>query len=232
MSKPIVFGICNQNKNVYMLLTYVEGIDLSDALPTLSNDEQYELGRKAGTILKQIYNQDVEPQHIPTTTKRARKLEQIQRYMASDVRVANDDVALNYITENIDKMCKHGPCYLHGDFHPGNLIYTPTGELGVIDFNRYEVGDPYEEFYKLESFGVEVSIPYCIGQIDAYFAGNVPMEFFETLTVYVAHVALFSIKWAEKFGQADVDGMVRRWLMAYEHYHGFTTVIPSWYSKR
>ena len=41
--------------------------------------------------------------------------------------------------------------------------------IGVIDFNRWEVGDPYEEFYKLESFGIEESIPYCVGQIDEYF---------------------------------------------------------------
>ena len=36
--------------------------------------------------------------------------------------------------------------YQHGDFHPGNLIYMENGEIGVIDFNRWEVGDPYEEF--------------------------------------------------------------------------------------
>lgn len=62
----------------------------------------------------------------------------------------------------IKKIWKEPPVYMHGDFHPGNLIYMRDGTIGVIDFNRWEVGDPYEEFYKLESFGVEVSIPYCI----------------------------------------------------------------------
>lgn len=61
-----------------------------------------------------------------------------------------------------------------------------------------KVGDPYEEFYKLESFGTEVSIPYCIGQIDAYFNDSVPMDFWIANAVYVAQASLYSIKWAEK----------------------------------
>jgi hypothetical protein len=105
----------------------------------------------------------------------------------------------------------------------------PSGTIGVIDFNRWEVGDPWEEFYKLESFGREVSVPYCAGQIDAYFEDAVPEDFWETLAVYVAHASLYSIKWAEKFGQEDIDGMVRRCLAAMEHYDGFKKVIPSWY---
>lgn len=43
-----------------------------------------------------------------------------------------------------------------------------NGEIGVIDFNRWEICDQYEEFYKLESFARELSIPYCIGQMQAY----------------------------------------------------------------
>lgn len=74
-----------------------------------------------------------------------------------------------------------------------------NGEIGVIDFNRWEVGDPYEEFYKLESFARELSVPYCIGQIQAYFNDEVPGDFWSILAVYVAHASLFSVKWAEKF---------------------------------
>ena len=42
--------------------------------------------------------------------------------------------------------------YQHGDFHVGNFIYLPTRQVGVIDFNRWDFGDPYEEFYKLQFF--------------------------------------------------------------------------------
>ena len=231
MSKPVAFGLCDNGKLTYMLLTWVEGEDLKDALPKLSEEEQYELGRSAGRILRQIHSIPVEAEDVPAQTKKEKKLWQLERYEQSSVRIANDETAVQYVKDNMDKLWLEQPVYMHGDFHPGNLILTPQKTLGVIDFNRWEVGDPYEEFYKLESFGVEVSVPYCIGQIDAYFNDKVPIRFWETLAVYVAHASLFSIKWAEKFGQKDIDGMVRRCRLAMEHYDGFTKVVPGWYEE-
>ncbi|MDC7300842.1 hypothetical protein NXH58_03425, partial [Agathobacter ruminis] len=65
--------------------------------------------------------------------------------------------------------------------------YEVPGIRGLRMHLMPEIGDPYEEFYKLESFGVEVSIPYCIGQIDAYFEDAVPIDFGTTDAVCVAH---------------------------------------------
>ena len=39
MSYPLDFGICNDEKSCYMLLSYIEGIDLQEALPSLSERE-------------------------------------------------------------------------------------------------------------------------------------------------------------------------------------------------
>ena len=105
------------------------------------------------------------------------------------------------------------------------------GRIGVIDFNRWEVGDPYEEFYKLEGFGIEVSISYSIGQIDAYFDDDIPDDFWITNTVYVAQASLFSIKWAEKFGQEEIDGMVKRARTSFGNYDDFRLNIPKWYTN-
>lgn len=230
MSQPVDFGICNEGKNCYMLLTFVEGIDLEEALPTLPEKEQYLLGREAGKILKAIHSIPLCEGDIPEKTKRERKLSQLQKYVDSPyLRVENDEIAIDYVKNNINLIWKEAPVYQHGDFHPGNLIYMNDGRIGVIDFNRWEVGDPYEEFYKLEGFGIEVSIPYSIGQIDAYFDDDIPADFWGALAVYCAHAALFSIKWAEKFGQKDVDGMVERCHRAFENYDKFNSVIPKWY---
>lgn len=91
------------------------------------------------------------------------------------------------------------------------------------------MGDPYEEFYKLEIFALEISIPYCIGQIESYFKDDIPDDFWSTLAVYVAHASLYSIKWAEQFGQPDIDGMVKRCLKAFDDYEYFKLAIPKWY---
>ena len=230
MSSPVDFGICNEGKNCYMLLTYVEGKDLEEVLPKLPEKEQYLLGREAGKILKKIHSIPLDECDIPAETKQKKKLFQLQRYVDTPyLRVSDDEVAIEYVRNNIDLIWKENPVYQHGDFHPGNLIYMPDGQIGVIDFNRWEVGDPYEEFYKLECFGIEVSVPYSIGQIDEYFDDEIPNDFWGALAVYCAHAVLVSIKWAEQFGQKDVDGMVERCKRAFENYDNFNSIIPKWY---
>ena len=231
MSSPVEFGVCNGGDNVYMLLTWLEGQDLEEILPKLSKQEQYLLGRQAGEILRKIHSVTLDSADVPTQTKKDRKLFQLSRYEESDLRIEDDEIAINYVRDNIDEIWSKPPVYLHGDFHPGNLIYMEDGSIGVIDFNRWEIGDPYEEFYKLESFGVEISIPYCIGQIDAYFEDSVPADFWTVNAVYVAQASLFSIKWAEKFGQKDIDGMMRRARMAFDDYDYFKLSVPKWYTR-
>lgn len=232
MSMPIGIGTCNQERNVYMLLSWVEGVDLEEALPKLTERQQYLLGRQAGEILKKIHSIKVEDKDLPVKTKAEKKLLQLERYETSAVRIENDETAVQYVKDNIDKIWRKDPVYMHGDFHPGNLIYLENGSIGVIDFNRWEVGDPYEEFYKLQSFGRNISVPYCIGQIDAYFEDDIPGDFWEILAVYVAHSSVYSIKWAEKFGQNDINKMTQICLSAFQDYDNFqSTVIPVWYDR-
>lgn len=231
MSKPVDFGKCNGQQNVYMLLTWVDGQDLESILPELGQSEQYRLGREAGMILKKIHRIHVPAEELPTEIKVAKKKIQLQKYIDSDVRMPGDEIAIEFINNNIHKIRSKPPVYQHGDFHPGNLILTPDRRIGVIDFNRWEIGDPYEEFYKLESFGTDVSIPYCVGQIDAYFNNEVPDEFWEILAVYVAHAALYSIKWAERFGEAEIQNMIRICKKSFYHYDNFKRSVPNWYSS-
>ena len=232
MSMPLEFGVCNDGRNVYMLLSWVDGCDLEEALPKLSEAEQYRLGREAGAILKKIHSVPLEECDVPRKTKKEKKLLQLSRYEASDLRLPDDETAVRYVREHIARIWQQPPVYQHGDFHPGNLIFMDGSSIGVIDFNRWEVGDPYEEFYKLESFGTGVSIPYCLGQIDAYFDGAVPTDFWAANAVYVAHASLYSIKWAEPFGQAEIDGMVKRAERAFADFDSFRQIIPKWYAER
>ena len=231
MSMPIEFGVCSQNRNVYMLLTWVSGCDLEEMLPKLSEKDQYLVGRQAGAILKKIHSVQLEPEDVPVRTKREKKLSQLSRYENSGLRIPGDETAIRYVKDHIDQIWLEPPVYMHGDFHPGNLIYTEAGSIGVIDFNRWEVGDPYEEFYKLESFGAGVSIPYCAGQIDAYFDDSIPPEFWRANAVYTAQASLFSIKWAEPFGQEEIDGMVRRAEAAFRDFDHFRLTVPVWYTE-
>lgn len=199
---------------------------------SLSKEEQYSLGRKAGIILKKIHSLSIDTEDKNDKSIVKKKLLQIQKYEDSKVRIPNDESIINFIKENINFINNETKVYQHGDFHPGNLIFLETKEIGVIDFNRWDVGDPYEEFYKLESFGVDISIPYCIGQIESYFDDNIPYNFWKALAVYSAHVALYSIKWAEQFGEDDLNNMRKICYRILDDYDGFNTYIPKWFEGK
>ena len=67
MSQAIDFGFCNNNQNVYMLLTWVEGKALEKVLQDLTEEEQYRLGLQAGINLKSIHSLEVESGEIAVT---------------------------------------------------------------------------------------------------------------------------------------------------------------------
>ena len=231
MNQPVDFGLCNNGKKVYILLTWIEGDDLEKILPTLSFEEQYELGLKAGKILRKIHSIKFDEKDFPINNKKEKLLIKLDKYINSIVRIQNDDKIINYIKNNIDCIWSVNPTFCHGDFHPGNLIYMPDKEIGVIDFNRWAVTDPYEEFYKLSSFGVEASIPYCVGQIESYFNGDIPNGFWKAQKVYVAWSALYSIAWASKFGDEEISKMTNRAIRMINDYDDMTLDIPKWFSS-
>ena len=49
MPSPIDFGVCNNESSVYTLLSWIDGEEAEIAIPKLSKEKQYELGKESGT---------------------------------------------------------------------------------------------------------------------------------------------------------------------------------------
>lgn len=228
MSRAVEFGTCNAGSMVYMLLTWVAGESLESSLKVLSEQKQYELGIKAGKILKAIHDLPT-IEVVDVLAKKEKMLEKLARYERCGYRVEQDDKIINYIKSHLDDLNDLKAVMNHGDYHVGNLILTSDFEVGVIDFNRMQVSDHVEDFYKVQSFNVEVSIPFSFGQIHGYFQGNPSEEFWKVLALYNAYAALNSITWATKFGQEEIEGMIRRCRQTMKDYDSFTQVVPRWY---
>ena len=228
MSRAVEFGTCNAGSMVYMLLTWVAGESLESSLKVLSEQKQYELGIKAGKILKAIHDLPT-IEVVDVLAKKEKMLEKLARYERCGYRVEQDDKIINYIKSHLDDLNDLKAVMNHGDYHVGNLFLTSDFEVGVIDFNRMQVSDHVEDFYKVQSFNVEVSIPFSIGQIHGYFQGNPSEEFWKVLALYNAYAALNSITWATKFGQEEIEGMIRRCRQTMKDYDSFTQVVPRWY---
>ncbi|AIQ50720.1 phosphotransferase family protein [Paenibacillus sp. FSL R7-0331] len=231
MSQALRFGTCTGGE-VYMLLTWVEGVTLEDCLADLPVQEQYELGVEAGGILRKIHSirQDKELSGWEAAMQ-AKILRRIREYEDCPYRLENDAVAIRYVQENIGLIHNVEKVYHHGDFHAGNLLYTPEGGVGVIDFNRWDIADYAEEFYKVQFFDRKVSIPFAKGKLDGYFVGPPPEPFWQRQALYVAYSSLFSIKWSIPFGEADIQGMMEIARQAFRDYDDFRRLVPCWYTE-
>ena len=232
MSAPINFGKCNNDRYVFMLLSWIEGTAADEIIATLSKDEQYNLGNKAGLILKKFHSIPAPAEQEDWEQRMLKKFNyHLEKYKECGIKVPNDSRAIRYINENLSLLKNRPQTFHHGDFHVGNFIITPDNSLGIIDFNRWDYGDPYEDFYKMMLFSRELSIPFAIGQIQGYFEDDIPDNFFEIVALYIADVILYSVVWAIPFGENEVNTMLKLAEMIFSDYDFFTSVVPKWFNK-
>ncbi len=229
MPKPVEFGICSNGQSVYSLLTWVNGEDAELALPKYNENEQYQLGIKAGKILQKIHTISASVYQEEWGQRYKRKIHRkIEDYLKASIKLENDDAFIKFVEENISYLDDRPQSIQHGDYHVGNLVISQDGEIGVIDFNRIDFGDPWEEFNRC-IFSWKVSIPFAIGQIHGYFGNHVPDKFFKLMALYIAVNTISSIPWAVPFGEAEVKYMLSNAKEVFECYDGFKTHIPVWY---
>lgn len=226
--KPLYLGLSDDALFSYMILEWMPGQDLSEILAVQSEQAQYDLGLLAGRLLRGIHQSPL-PREKKTgqcARKYENKLKKVREMGHVDDQVEQTlAFALGHLTDLEEGL----PVCQHGDFHPGNLVLAEDGGLSAIDFNRFDVGERAEEFMKLQSFTVELSVPFAIGQVHAYFEGDPEDHFWRALAVHVAGSTLYSIRWARPFGQNEVEGMIQRFRQAYLDYDGFTRLKPRWY---
>lgn len=231
MSKPLDFGVCSNGKSVYLLLTWVEGEDAETALPRISEREQYNLGLKAGQILQKIHTIPAAGNQEGWADRYKRKIEQkIRAYRDCSVKLDNDAEFIRFLEKNISCLNYRPQVYQHGDFHIGNLIVTKDNDIGVIDFNRSDFGDPWEEFNRCV-FSCKVSVPFVLGQIHGYFDQRVPDKFFRLMALYIITNIISSIPWAIPFGEEDVKYMINNANEVYSYFNGLKTYVPIWYKE-
>jgi aminoglycoside phosphotransferase (APT) family kinase protein len=229
MSGLVDFGVCAHGKLVYILLTWIEGESAESALPKYDEREQRRWGFSAGQMLGKIHRVAAPDGHPDWETRMLRKVElKTSQYRDCGYVVPDDRRMMRFISEGLKYLRDRPQTLQHGDFHPGNLILTPQETLSLIDFNRTDFGDPWEEFVRVTAFTKDVSVPFALGQIDGYFGGPAPELFFRLLALYAAIDAHFGIIWAIPFGKDEIRRSLARSKAILEDYLGFETYVPVW----
>lgn len=229
MSQPLAFGTFAQNSAVYQLLTWCDGADAETAVPLLPETEQYVLGVTSGEILRKIHTLPApETQEEWAAHFRRKTRMKLEKYRSCGISFDGDSHIIAYLESNWSLLENRPQCCQHGDYHIGNMILSPENQLFIIDFNRQDFGDPWEEFNRI-SWSAMASPHFATGQLVGYFSGRPPMEFFQLLAFYIASNALSSVYWAIPFGQREVDTMLAQNREILLWYDNMKNPVPTWF---
>lgn len=229
ISQPVDFGLCNSGKSVYLLLKWCYGEDAELVLPLLSEVEQYGLGVKAGEILRQFHSIPAPMDQEDWGTFFNKKTDmKIKNYRECGLKIDGEGTFISYLEENRNLLEGRPQCFQHGDYHVGNMVISQSGELSIIDFNRIDFGDPWEEFNRIV-WTAAVSPHFATGQLNGYFNGRPPVDFFRLLAFYICSNTLSSIPWAIPFGEEQVTVMKNQAKEILNWYDGMNHNLPTWY---
>jgi len=230
ISRPVDFGICNDGKNVYSLLEWIDGKDVAEILPGLSEAEQYELGVKSGELLRKLHSI---PAPNDTENWGIRFKRKVQNWLNGynarpEAHSETGEMIIRYLEENSHVLEKCSQTFIHGDYNIENMIFTPDGEIGAIDFNSFNssYGDPWWDLNTM--VWIEPFYPsFYTGQIRGLFNGEPPTEFWNVFSYYLAYDALAAITEPyEANGIQDIMGLLQNILSWTDH---FRNPVPSWY---
>ena len=127
---------------VYQLWTWINGEDLSVALPRMSPAEQFAVGIKCGEAARKIHS--LPPMDDPEPWKiRCRRSVQkiIQSYNDKSCKSREGDLLVRYLQDNQKLLDNRPTTFIKGDWNTGNLMITPDGRIWLIDRGEYS-GDP------------------------------------------------------------------------------------------
>ena len=229
MCKPIQFGTCEEG--VYSLQGWIEGTDAEEIIPTLSDGQVYDYGLEAGRILKKMHSIpapiDREDWEVFFQRKTDRK---IKMYNNCPLKYENGEAFINHIEANRHLLKNRPNTYQHGDYHVGNMMIDNNGQLVVIDFDRNDYGDPWEEFNRIV-WCAQAAPWFATGMVDGYFEKEVPLDFWNLLALYISVNTLSSLPWAIPYGQEQIDVMIKQAGEVLEWYDGMKNPVPSWYNR-
>lgn len=230
MCMPVEFGTCSEG--AYSIQSWIDGEDAESLVISMNAERQYRYGLDAGRILAKIHTIPAPADALDWEARFNAKIDRkIAMYEACELKYERGgDAFLEYIEENRHLLRGRPQSYQHGDYHIGNMMINRNGVLTIIDFDRDDFGDPWEEFNRIV-WCAQAAPAFASGMVDGYFGGDVPEVFWKLLALYISSNTLSSLPWAIPFGDKEIQVMRDQAAQVLEWYDGMTNVIPSWYLK-
>lgn len=215
----------------YIVTEWIDGDIAETVIPKMPKEKAYEYGVKAGEYLKLIHRIPAPINCGPWKDRFSRQLDnRLDLYASCKYKYEHGALFYAYCIDNRELFSDRPQCMHHGDYHVGNMMIDRSGELKIIDFNRFDHGDPFKEFNRI-AWSAQCSSDFATGLVDGYFGGKVPEEFWKLLLLYLSSNILGSLPWAVPYGEEEVKTMRRQAADILEWYAFFYRNVPSWYRK-
>ncbi|HEM5272749.1 aminoglycoside phosphotransferase family protein [Streptococcus suis] len=213
----------------YTLYEWVEGRDMNEVATSLSDSVLYELGCQAGKFLRALHGLSIDQSLCDWNSFYQAKIDnKLAAYQAASHSYPDGQAMIDFVQANRHLLEGRPIAYHHGDFHTGNFLLGRDGKLKILDFDRYDIGDPWEEFNRL-IFTADLSPAFARGQVDAYFDGAIPEEFWKLMALYVIVNSLGALSWAEQVDSEQIPLMKLQAQKISEWYEYFNHHLPKWY---
>ncbi|HFI0353081.1 aminoglycoside phosphotransferase family protein [Streptococcus suis] len=227
VAEPIAFW--TDEKSVHSLYEWIEGQDMNDLATSMSEQTLYELGCQSGQFLRTLHALPIDQSQRDWNNYYQAKIDnKLVAYQAASHSYPNGQAMIDFVQANRHLLAGRPIAYHHGDFHTGNFLRSQDGRLKILDFDRYDIGDPWEEFNRL-IFTADLSPAFARGQVDAYFAGAIPEEFWRLLALYLTVNSLGALSWAEQVDPLQIPLMKEQADAVWTWYQGYSRLRPSWY---
>ena len=227
MCQPVEFGICEEG--VYSIQSWIDGEDAEDLILLFSSKKQYDYGFEAGQILHRIHSLPAPDSIEDWAVRFNRKIDtRIRNYNGCPIKYPDGQAFIDFINTNRHLLNGRTQTYQHGDFHIGNMMIDRSGKLYIIDFDRSDYGDPWEEFNRIVWCAQKSSF-FASGMVDGYFDSDVPADFWKLLALYIASNTISSVCWAIPYGKTEVSKMLDQAEEVLNWFDGMTKTIPTWY---
>ena len=230
MSLSLENGTCKEGP--YLVQSWIDGVDAEEALPRYSEEQQYAYGLEAGRILRRIHSIPAPSEGTkPWDEYFGRKIDRkLKAYGECPLKYDHGEELVEFIQAHRHLLYDRPQTFQHGDYHCGNMMIDKSGQLTIIDFDKWDYGDPWEEFNRIV-WCARTSPAFASGRIDGYFDGDVPEEFWQLLALYICNNCIGSLPWAIPYGEQEIQVMRRQCADILRWYDHFSTVIPSWYHR-
>jgi aminoglycoside phosphotransferase (APT) family kinase protein len=229
-NEPIRYGLTSDKECFYSLLSWIEGNDGASCLKSIPTSKHLEIGLLAGKQLRLI-NSLEDKTSLDTWFNRFYKKQKLyyEIFQQSNIEFPYQDEVLSFINNNLDLIKNRPSFFQHDDFHLNNIIINNDTYAGVIDFNRWDYGDPWHEFVKLYMFSSEISKDFCNGQIKGYFYDKaIPKNFFTITALYTAFTLISGLVWSKRLVPHEYKQMQTRVKRIINDFDKFKLNKPIW----